>query len=134
MQGDIEQIAAIKSQTLAHMVEIIVRPDLIYQINGRSMGWSDYFLQLQRTLDWCNEKLRDAPTATMTTEDVSECLDLLTRMVAAYCSCEPQAVGGTSSTTYIAALQFLSRFGLLKIEEEDGSRVVGKFVDEETNP
>ena len=52
-----EQIATIKSQTLARMAEITAQPKPTYQIDGQLVAWGDYLRQLQRTVDWCNEKL-----------------------------------------------------------------------------
>ncbi len=57
MATDAEQVAAIKSQTLALIVEITARPKPTYQIDGQLVAWGDYLSQLQRTIDWCNEKL-----------------------------------------------------------------------------
>ena len=57
MPTDIEQIATIKSQTLARMAEITAQPKPTYQIDGQLVSWGDYLSQLQRTVDWCNEKL-----------------------------------------------------------------------------
>ena len=57
MPTDIQQIATIKSQTLARMAEITAQPKPTYQIDGQLVAWGDYLTQLQRTIDWCNEKL-----------------------------------------------------------------------------
>ncbi|MBN1393739.1 MAG: hypothetical protein JW959_01725 [Pirellulales bacterium] len=57
MSTDAEQIAAIKSQTLALLVEITAQPKPTYQIDGQMVSWGDYHSQLQRVVDWCNEKL-----------------------------------------------------------------------------
>jgi hypothetical protein len=57
MPTDLEQIVTIKSQTLALMAEITVQPKPTYQIDGQLVAWGDYLSQLQRTIDWCNEKL-----------------------------------------------------------------------------
>ncbi|MEN6458594.1 MAG: hypothetical protein ABFC63_06655 [Thermoguttaceae bacterium] len=55
--SDIQQIATIKSQTLARIVEITSQPKPTYQIDGQLVAWGDYLSQLQRVIDWCNEKL-----------------------------------------------------------------------------
>jgi hypothetical protein len=60
MPIDLEQIAAIKSQTLARLQEITSQPKPTYQIDGQMVAWGDYLSQLQRTVDWCNEKLAGA--------------------------------------------------------------------------
>jgi len=57
MPTDMQQYAAIKSQTLTLMAEITARPKPTYQLDGQSVAWSDYLTRLQRTVDWCNEKL-----------------------------------------------------------------------------
>jgi hypothetical protein len=55
--NDVDRIAAIKSQTLARIAEITAQPKPTYQIDGQMVAWGDYLSQLQRTVDWCNEKL-----------------------------------------------------------------------------
>ncbi len=57
MSTDAEQIATIKSQTLARMAEITAQPKPTYMIDGQMVAWGGYLAQLQRTVDWCNEKL-----------------------------------------------------------------------------
>lgn len=57
MSTDVEQIATIKSQTLARMAEITAQPKPTYQIDGQSVAWGDYLTRLQQTVDWCNEQL-----------------------------------------------------------------------------
>jgi hypothetical protein len=55
--SDAQQIALIKSQTLAVMAEITANPKPTYQIDGQMVAWGDYLSQLQRAVDWCNAKL-----------------------------------------------------------------------------
>ena len=57
MPTDAQQIATIKSQTLARIAEITAQPKPTYQIDGQLVAWGDYLSQLQRIVDWCNEKL-----------------------------------------------------------------------------
>ena len=57
MPTDVQQIATIKSQTLARMAEITAQPKPTYQIDGQLVSWGSYLIQLQQTIDWCNEKL-----------------------------------------------------------------------------
>jgi hypothetical protein len=57
MSQDSQQIAAIKSQTLAAISEITAVPKPTYSIDGQTVAWSDYLQQLLRTVDWCDEKL-----------------------------------------------------------------------------
>jgi hypothetical protein len=57
MSTDAQQIAVIKSQTLARLVEITTQPKPTYQIDGQLVAWGAYLAQLQRTIEWCNERL-----------------------------------------------------------------------------
>jgi len=57
MPSDMEQIALIKSQTLARITEITAQPKPTYQIDGQMVAWGDYLSHLQQTVDWCNAKL-----------------------------------------------------------------------------
>ena len=57
MPSDAEQIATIKTQTLARIAEITAEPKPTYDIDGQKIDWGDYLGQLQKTVDWCNEKL-----------------------------------------------------------------------------
>ena len=57
MSTDAQQIATIKSQTLTLIAEITAQPKPTYQIDGQMVAWGDYHSQLQRIVDWCNEKL-----------------------------------------------------------------------------
>lgn len=54
MPSDIEQIALIKTQTLARIAEITAEPKPTYQIDGQMVAWADYLKQLQKTADWCD--------------------------------------------------------------------------------
>jgi hypothetical protein len=56
---DLEQIATIKSQTLARIAELTAQPKPTYQIDGQLVAWGDYLGQLQRTVEWCNQRLAD---------------------------------------------------------------------------
>ncbi len=57
MSTDAQQIATIKSQTLARIAEITAQPKPTYQIDGQMVAWGGYLALLQQTVDWCNEKL-----------------------------------------------------------------------------
>ena len=57
MPSNAEQIATIKSQTLARIAEITAQPKPTYQIDGQLVAWGDYLTQLQRTVAWCNEQM-----------------------------------------------------------------------------
>ncbi|HUT11853.1 MAG TPA: hypothetical protein VMY42_15235 [Thermoguttaceae bacterium] len=57
MPSDAEQLATIKTQTLARIAEITAQPKPTYHVDGQMIAWGDYLRQLQQTVDWCNEKL-----------------------------------------------------------------------------
>jgi len=57
MPSDAEQIATIKTQTLARIAEITAQPKPSYDVDGQKIAWSEYLARLQATVDWCNEKL-----------------------------------------------------------------------------
>lgn len=51
---DAENIALIKSQTLARIVEITAAPKPSYSIDGQSVSWNEYLAQLKETVAWCD--------------------------------------------------------------------------------
>lgn len=57
MADNIQQIATIKSQTLATMAAITENPKPTYNIDGQQVAWGEYLRQLQVTVDWCNTQL-----------------------------------------------------------------------------
>lgn len=57
MPSDAQQIATIKTQTLARIAEITAQPKPTYNVDGQMIAWSDYLEQLRQTVDWCNQKL-----------------------------------------------------------------------------
>ena len=57
MPSDAEQIAAIKTQTLALIAQITAEPKPTYDVDGQMIAWGDYLKQLRQTVDWCNRKL-----------------------------------------------------------------------------
>ncbi len=57
MPSDAQQLATIKTQTLARIADITAGPKPTYDIDGQKIAWGDYLMQLQNTVDWCNEKL-----------------------------------------------------------------------------
>jgi hypothetical protein len=57
MSSDAQQIATIKTQTLARIAEITAQPKPTYNVDGQMIAWSDYLEQLRQTVDWCNQKL-----------------------------------------------------------------------------
>lgn len=57
MPSDLEQIGAIKSQTLAIIAELTANPKPTYYIDGQTVSWNEYLKSLQATVDWCERKL-----------------------------------------------------------------------------
>jgi hypothetical protein len=57
MPTDLEQIATIKTQTLARIVEITAQPKPTYDIDGQKVNWETYLKQLHATADWCDQQL-----------------------------------------------------------------------------
>ena len=51
---DLDQIRAIKSQTLALIAEITAQPKPTYKIDGQNVLWMQYLAQLQKTVAWCD--------------------------------------------------------------------------------
>lgn len=54
---ELEQFQLIRSQTLNIMVEITTSPKPDYSLDGQTVSWSEYLNRLQKTLDWCDEKI-----------------------------------------------------------------------------
>lgn len=54
---DILQIQQIRLQAMHNMEEITVSPKPSYTLEGQSVSWTDYLVQLQKTIDWCDAKL-----------------------------------------------------------------------------
>ena len=57
MPSDAEQIATIKTQTLARIADITAEPKPTYDIDGQKIAWGHYLQALLQTVNWCNEKL-----------------------------------------------------------------------------
>jgi hypothetical protein len=57
---DLEQLQLIRSQTLAQLVTLRAEPKPTYWIDGQRIHWQEYVDSLQRTVDWCDEKLIDS--------------------------------------------------------------------------
>lgn len=59
MQEDKQKLLAIKSQTLTQIEEVRAAKKPTYWIDGQRVHWEQYVDALQRTVDWCDEKLHD---------------------------------------------------------------------------
>lgn len=57
MATDLEQLRAIRSQTLALVAELTANPKPSYTLDGQSVTWGDYLAKLRATVDWCERKL-----------------------------------------------------------------------------
>ena len=57
MPSDAEQLATIKTQTLAVIVSITENPKPTYNIDGQMVAWGDYLKQLQATVKWVDDQL-----------------------------------------------------------------------------
>lgn len=57
---DVEQIRSIRSQSLAQLAELRAAPKPTYWIDGQRVYWQQYAESLEKTVDWCDEKLAEA--------------------------------------------------------------------------
>jgi hypothetical protein len=56
---DIQQIQSIRSQTLAQLDALRADPKPTYWIDGQRVHWHEYAESLQKTIDWCDQKLAE---------------------------------------------------------------------------
>jgi hypothetical protein len=56
---DVQQIQSIRSQTLAQLDALRADPKPSYWIDGQRVLWQEYADSLQRTVDWCDQKLSE---------------------------------------------------------------------------
>lgn len=54
MATDAEQIATIRTQALARIVEITASPKPSYSIGEKSYSWAEYHKTLMDQVAWCN--------------------------------------------------------------------------------
>ena len=59
MANDTEQIATIRSNTLAQLSELRANPKPSYDLDGQKVSWTEYAASLQATIDWCDVKLSE---------------------------------------------------------------------------
>lgn len=57
MPSDLEQLQAIRSQTLALIAELTANPKPTYYLDGQTVSWNAYLARLRETVDWCERKL-----------------------------------------------------------------------------
>lgn len=56
MPTDAEQIATIRTQTYALIVDMTANPKPSYDIDGQSISWAEYLKTLQATVNWCDQQ------------------------------------------------------------------------------
>ncbi|QDT70475.1 hypothetical protein MalM25_34230 [Planctomycetes bacterium MalM25] len=59
MAQDMTQIEAIRSQTLAQLQSVRANVKPTYWIDGQRVHWQQYVDSLQKTIDWCDQKMAD---------------------------------------------------------------------------
>lgn len=57
MATDQEHLQSIKSLALAQLAELRVNPKPTYRLDGQEVAWTEYLASLERSVDWCDEKL-----------------------------------------------------------------------------
>jgi hypothetical protein len=57
MPTDLQQVTAIRGQTLALIAELTANPKPTYTIADQSVAWGDYLKQLQETIGWCDQQI-----------------------------------------------------------------------------
>jgi len=55
--ADADDIATIKTQTLALIKDVTENPKPNYMIDGQQVSWGNYLAQLRETVEWCDEQL-----------------------------------------------------------------------------
>jgi hypothetical protein len=56
---DYEQYSTIRSLSLGQLAELRANPKPTYSLGGQEVSWTEYAESLQRTIDWCDQKLHD---------------------------------------------------------------------------
>ncbi len=57
MSTETQQVATIRSLTLAQLETLRADPKPSYSIDGQRVSWTEYIESLQQTVDWCDRKL-----------------------------------------------------------------------------
>ena len=57
MADQAQQVLAIRDQTLNQLEELRKQPKPTYTLDGQRISWQEYAESLQRTVDWCDQKL-----------------------------------------------------------------------------
>ena len=57
---DLDQIRAIRTQTLAALRELAFAPKPTYKVDNYEISWNDYQKRLAETVDWCDRKIAES--------------------------------------------------------------------------
>jgi len=57
---DVEQLTAIRANTLAQIAAVSAERKPSYSDGGQSFSWTEYLEHLQRRIEWCNAQLSAA--------------------------------------------------------------------------
>jgi hypothetical protein len=57
MPKDLERVRIIRDQMLVLIVEMTANPRGVYSSGGKNLLWSEFLVDLQATVDWCERKL-----------------------------------------------------------------------------
>lgn len=60
MPDDLTTLRVIRDQTAQLLLDVTLSPKPTYSVDGQSVSWESYLMQLRATLDWCDAKLNDA--------------------------------------------------------------------------
>lgn len=71
MNNDQSQLQAIRTQTLQLLQQVRAEPKPTYWIDGQRVHWEQYAESLQRTVDWCDQKLADEQPFEIRSQGVS---------------------------------------------------------------
>lgn len=71
MNDDQSQLQAIRTQTLQLLQQVRSEPKPTYWIDGQRVHWEQYAESLQRTVDWCDQKLADEQPFEIRSQGVS---------------------------------------------------------------
>ena len=59
MSDDVAQIRSIRSLAIGQIEQVRAAPKPTYWLDGQRVHWQEYVESLQRSVDWCDDKLAD---------------------------------------------------------------------------
>lgn len=65
---DLNQIRAIRTQTLATLRELAFTPKPTYKVDNYEISWNDYQKRLAETVDWCDRKIAETESCEFRSE------------------------------------------------------------------